>query len=181
MSNKFVLDSSLFKKYSFAGDYRKDKSHSIDNLIMELISENKYENVFLELRSFMNILEAVEKRKAAIHVNKEILDEYLKHIGEIPDEMELLISAFVSDTRCLKNEKDESGGLNHHERTHIECTPLKYKLIYIDLSKTINPSIIVSTIEDKREVYRPNKNIMIKYGISCRHACEHWNEINKRP
>lgn len=179
MSNRFVLDASLFKKYSLDQPTSSDNPISLDEIFMRLVNEGRSGNFCKELKFLIDLLDAVIKGEATICLNEEINNEYKNFLNKIPSEIEDLVWAILSNANS--SVQMDSGGFTDRDFDEIKGTTLQSKGIYLDLAKTLKRKIIVSTEEDKEDIYTavPNDKILLKHGILCRYTWECWEELNK--
>jgi hypothetical protein len=177
----FVLDASLFEKYSLDINSSLGEPISIDNVFQRLVNEGKCNwNTSKELNSLIELLEAVALGKAIICRNKRIVEIYEKYLNKIPYEIAEYIQAILANDNCSKRIDD--GGLLSDDFDEISGTTLRDKEIYLDIATSLCRRIIVSTEEDKITVYTsvPNNQILFRHGIHCRCTWEHWQEIRSR-
>jgi hypothetical protein len=138
MPNKFVLDASLFEKYS------SDEQNSIDIVFQKLIDSGKCSwTISKELNSFMELLEAVTEGKAIICRSEGVIQEYTSFINKIPPEILEYVLTILSDDNCsVEIEKGEFQGDDSRE---IKDTELGSKEIYLDIATALKKRVIVST------------------------------------
>ena len=175
----FVLDASLFKKYSL--DRRSTSADPItyDDVIMKLHNEGCCNNTCKELWRFMDLLNTVAEREAIICQNWKIIEGYASYLDKMPSEMNYLFSVIISDDDCLH--EIDRGNFTSEDFEEIKGTELQSKEIYLDLASKIKNRIIVSTLEDKSSVYSKIPMYKIrKHRISCRCTWEHLDKIKSR-
>ncbi|WP_440944822.1 hypothetical protein ACSAZL_11680 [Methanosarcina sp. T3] len=148
-----------------------------------MIEENGINSCWIisnEIHSLFEILEAVIRKEIVICRNRNIADEYQHFIRRFPDEILEYFTKIVSEAACLK--EIEEGGFDEDDFDEIKNTMLESKKIYLDVAKSLDNKIIVSTVEDKRCIYLDtlNKEITIKHGIACKCTWELWEEIKRR-
>lgn len=170
----FVLDAALFEKYSM------EESVSIDKVFQNLINQGKCDwDTSREINSLFELLEAVRNEKAIICRNQKIIDKYSNYLDKIPNEIKDCICAILSDDKCSRI---IDGAFKEEDFNDIRDTSLQDKEIYLDLAKALHDRVIVSTQEDKINIYTSNFNnkILFKHQILCKCTWEHWEEIKQR-
>jgi hypothetical protein len=177
MPKRFVLDASLFEKYSTNRLTSSEDPISIDEVYLQLVKEGKNGNIFKELKSLMDLLEGVTEGKAVICLTEELKGIYEGYLDKIPYEIEEFVWAIVSNRECSTS--IESDKLIGEDFKEIKNTTLKEKEIYLDVAKALTKKIIVSTEEDKNNIYikKVNKEILFRHGIYCRCTWEYWAKI----
>ena len=176
----FVLDASLFEKYSLDRPSTLDDPISFEDVLMRLKNEGRISNAFSELRSLMDLLDAVAMQKAIICQNNKIIDEYNNYINKLPDEMHDVFSNILSDEECLV--EIDRGKFTLEEFDEIEGTELGAKEVYLDLASALKKKTVVSTQEDKNNIYIKVSGFrrISRHGILCKNTWEHLKVINSR-
>ena len=176
----FVLDASLFEKYSLDRPSTLDNPISFEDVLMRLSIEGRISNTFKELRSLMDLLDAVAMQKAIICQNNKIIDEYNHYINRLPDEMQNLFSNILSDEECLF--KIDNGEFTSEEFNEIKGTDLGDKEVYLDLASGLMKKTVVSTQEDKNNIYSkvPKFRKISRHRILCKCTWEHLTFLKSR-
>jgi hypothetical protein len=177
MSNRFVLDASLLKKYS-SDTPCSGNSVSLDAVCLRSINGCGRGNVIKEVKSFMDLLDRVKERKAIIYFDDKINEEYRKYIDKIPSEIRDSIWGILSDSRC--SQKTNKGKFLFNDFQEIENTTLKDKGKYLHIAKALPNKRIVSTEDDKLDIYtvNPNDNILFRHNVFCKCTWEYLEEVN---
>lgn len=154
MPKRFVLDASLFKKYSTT------EPTLIDD----------------ELTNFLNVLNAVIAGIAVICVNAAINEEYCYYVDKIPEPILNYISEIVANDYCF--DKKGVGKLISNELEKIDETTLRDKRDYLNIAAGLENRIIVSTEVDKVHIYNipSNAKILFIHGVKCKCTWEYYNE-----
>lgn len=137
----------------------------IDSELFKLYSQDIHNNLFVnddEKISFLELLRIIVNGNAIICLNDEILEEYLLYIKTAPDDIKYICYRIFSDARCTMK---IASTMNSKMRQYFSDTSLKTKTKYLDVAYFLEKKIILSTREDKKRIYEPNENKLLRLGI----------------
>ena len=174
------MDASLFEKYSLDRPDTEEGPISFEDVFRRLENEGRSTNAFKELRALMNLLEKVATQKALICQNFQIIDEYNNYIEKLPDEMHEMFKDILSDDDCLI--KIDKGKFTSEDFKEIKDSELVAKEIYLDIASALNKKTIVSTQEDKENIYSqmPSFRGISRHRVLCKYTWDHLKYVNSR-
>jgi hypothetical protein len=178
MPTRFVLDASIFRKYSVVEPNKDLSKHcSIDRVYEKLDNGKKDLNTAREILCLLELLKIIANEKAKICMSNKINNEYIELLDEIPKDVYEYLCAIMSNEMCI--DYLEGGLFKVNDFNEIKNTDLEKKGIYLDIATALPNRIIVSTKEDKDFIYTttPNNKILFKHRIHCRYTWEHWKQI----
>lgn len=173
MTSECVLDAELFKKYS-----SESQCCSYVDIVPDLLSRGHDKFTIRECTCLFELLGAVDEGKCVVYLNEKIREKYIAHIDKLPGDLLIYFESILTN----KNQtKIENGSFELTDSEELKSTTLKDKEIYLNVAKSLATGRIVSTIEDIKNVYKSKSNIhiVLKHGISCKNACEQWEELKK--
>jgi hypothetical protein len=170
-TSECVLDAELLKKYS-----SESRCCSYVDVVPDLLSKGHEKFTIRECTCLFEFLGAINKGKCIVCLDEKIREQYIAHIDKLPDD---LLSFFESILTNKNQTRTENGSFEFADSEELKSTTLKDKEIYLNVAKSLTTGRIISTVEDLKSVYKSKSNIhiLMRHGISCKNACEQWDEI----
>jgi len=186
MKKECVIDSELFRKYCLEeceNNCEKYNAciHSVFNVVVCLIENNKYKKkewLVEEIKCFQNFLEHIDEGNCIVYYDENIQKDYDEILDILPEPLFGFFSSILAnDTHSIKKER---GLLKADDLSLIEGSViLRSKKAYLDIASSLHHRIIVSTKEDKENVYLPKHTKGLEFKIICKDVCEGETEIKK--
>ncbi|VVB93269.1 Uncharacterised protein [uncultured archaeon] len=184
MTSECVVDAELFKKYCLheCGITSCEKysgcKDSLDEVIVCLIETETGRRkswIIKESKCLDKFLDFIDNGKCILYYNNHILSEYDGLL--LPEPLLGSLNSILSnDQHAIK--KEGVGGLIDVDFNLIEeSDALRSKRNYLDLAASLCQRTIISTKEDKENVYHPTHTTGLSLRIECKNVCEMENKI----
>lgn len=171
MTLECVVDAELFKKYCSDGC---DSIGDVTRCLLDCEADNY---VILECGCLIEFLDAIATERCVMCYDEKIKKEYIIHVDNMPAELVSPLEHILSNTASTR--KMERGCFKLDDFEELKSTELERKVKYLDVAKCLMNRRIVSTKEEIKSTYKPNRRILLSHDISAKNVCEQWNEIKK--
>jgi hypothetical protein len=184
MTSECVVDAELFKNYCLqecdttlsCEKYCscKESTEEVIVCLIETVTVRQKSWIIRENKCLDKFLDFINKGKCIIYYNNDILNEYGKLV--LPEPLLGYFNSILSnDQHAIKK---DIGGLIEKDFNLIEDSEvLKSKRNYLDIAASLSQRTIVSTKEDKKNVYTPKHTNGLSLRIECKDVCEMENKI----
>ncbi len=184
MTQECVVDAELFKKYCLDSgrcnscQERSQCESSYYEVANCLVVKGKLKFVIQEWGCLDDFLKYVENGKCPVYYNDIIKIQYINLFDKMP--LDLMNSIHYLLSKEGLTVKKDRGELNGEDLNLIDSVgTLKPKKDYLDIVTCLKTRIIVSTQEDKKNVYTAKLLGSMSLVPICRNVCEQRDEIFK--